>query len=90
MDELDGIRRLILTSSHGGRSSARPITEESRRTGSGSYRQQICDFLLFVYLFFKNLAISWTSSGCHASEFITPLWNIENLAPKSVVPHPLP
>lgn len=47
-------------------------------------------FLLLGYLFFKNLAISWTSSGCHASEFITPLWNIENLAPKSVVPHPLP
>ena len=42
------------------------------------------------YLFFKYFAISSTSSGCHASELITPLCHIENLAPKSVVPHPLP
>ena len=50
------------------------------------------DLRLFLlsYLFFKNLTISSTSSGCHASEFITPLCHIENLAPKSVVPHPLP
>lgn len=40
--------------------------------------------------FFKNFAISSTSSGCHESEFNTPLCHIENLAPASVVPQPLP
>ena len=46
--------------------------------------------LFCYYFFFKNFATSSTSSGCHASEFNTPLCHIENLAPASVVPQPLP